>query len=323
MATPYHPENRHPLILEGLWGVGKTTLAEAYAAAHGYAFLPEPRHDEAPEPVHDLDAWYTDAHAARDARLSPGAATVSERSILSSFAFSYALGRPTPSADYLESFKEKIRASSAGLIYLAGNERTLPDDVQRFSPDIQRIITDPATRARYAAFYTHVLPERYGIAPFILDAERDNVRRPVGDLSRDIEAMLAADRVCQVNVVCRAPSGKVLVLERSARKGGFWQTITGGVHLGEDLPSAAAREVAEELGITGARVHPCDYAYAFMGAEGYTLREWVFSCTIDDGIPVTLSDEHAQARWLSPEEAISLVRFDTNKEAIRRAGIKR
>ena len=57
------------------------------------------------------------------------------------------------------------------------------------------------------------------------------------------------DRSVQVVVFRSAPAAlEFLVLKRRAERGGFWQTVSGGIEDGEAPVDAAAREVREETG---------------------------------------------------------------------------
>ena len=53
-----------------------------------------------------------------------------------------------------------------------------------------------------------------------------------------------------ISVVPMRPDGRILVLKRSASRGGFWQQVTGRVEPGESAEAAARRELREETGRT-------------------------------------------------------------------------
>ena len=62
-----------------------------------------------------------------------------------------------------------------------------------------------------------------------------------------------------VSVVPVAPDGRVLVLRRTADRGGFWQPVTGRIEPGESPPAAAARE------LRGRPASPCRSARSSTG----------------------------------------------------------
>jgi len=140
---------------------------------------------------------------------------------------------------------------------------------------------------------------------------------------KETDLKLKYNRIAQVNVVCFTKSRKnidnvqVLVLKRNKKKGGFWQTITGGVHVGEDLRDAAKREVFEEIGLSDEiYLFPTTLSYSFMGDDGYMLKEYVFGCEISDTSKMKISDEHDSFEWMCPQEAKERVFYDNNKQAI-------
>ncbi len=66
--------------------------------------------------------------------------------------------------------------------------------------------------------------------------------------------------------VVQAPDGRVLMAERTATQisPGFWELPGGKIDPGETAPQAAARELAEEIGITALSLRPLiSYRHAF------------------------------------------------------------
>ncbi|BAJ25998.1 MULTISPECIES: NUDIX hydrolase [Kitasatospora] len=92
-------------------------------------------------------------------------------------------------------------------------------------------------------------------------------------------------------------SGRVLTVRRRPEDtyGGQWELPGGSLDPGEDPERGAARELAEETGLTGlalAYLHAVD----FTGLGGVRARQFVFTAAVPDGTPVTLS-EHDAHRW--------------------------
>jgi lipoyl(octanoyl) transferase len=111
---------------------------------------------------------------------------------------------------------------------------------------------------------------------------------------------------------------QVLVLKRNAAKGGFWQPVTGGIDPGELPPTTAIRELGEELGLTGP-VELIDPGYHFSFTEGtVTLREDVYGVVVVEDWEPVLSDEHDDYAWLSLDEALERLKYDSNKASVRR-----
>lgn len=100
--------------------------------------------------------------------------------------------------------------------------------------------------------------------------------------------------------------GEVFVQQRTLTKDlypGYLDPCTGGVVLaGENYEESAARELAEELGISGTLL-TAHFDVEYRG-EGNHVWGRVFSCTWDG--PVTLQPEEvADGFWLAPEEVLA------------------
>ncbi len=318
-----NPNPVNPIILEGLWGLGKTSLAQAYCGKYRYEFMPEPFHtrDSKADEIKDVDRWYLEQHKDRQQFFKQS--TLVERSVISSFAFRYALEQALPDASYLESLKEDLEKAGALLAYLKENIpfEASNNGIGEYSDGIRKILIDEKAQKRYDEWYTDILPRQYGILPFILKVSANGSRKPAEILADEIHTVLAANRTAQANVVCfTRESGKgnvkILVLKRNEKKGGFWQTITGGMHIGEDPLAAASREALEEIGIGDSKIFWTPLSYSFMGDDGYELAEYVFGCEIKEPSRVELSGEHTALEWLEPEEAKKRVKYDNNKLAI-------
>lgn len=134
--------------------------------------------------------------------------------------------------------------------------------------------------------------------------------------------MPADNRVSQINCIVFKPerSGyKFLVLKRREDRGGFWQSVTGGVQEGEDQISALKRELREETGISEFRqIINLKYSFSFCLPRLGNLTENVYAIEIKPEVEVVLSAEHTEYRWLDFEEALGLLKYDTNKEGFRK-----
>jgi len=114
---------------------------------------------------------------------------------------------------------------------------------------------------------------------------------------------------------------EVLLLKRTAARGGFWQPVTGRVEPGESEAQAAARELKEETGASGAVV---DLAYEQTFAWGENTpprlaRAHAFAADWPGGEVRLDAAEHDAFAWLSPQAALERVPFAGLREAVRRA----
>lgn len=117
--------------------------------------------------------------------------------------------------------------------------------------------------------------------------------------------------------VCRPGSNggaEVLLLERPARRGGGFHPITGKAEPGETPDEAAAREAAEETGLSGPLV---DLHFRHEFAAGRRrMVEHAFLLLADAGAEPVLCDEHVGAAWVAPGEAHARVRWDAHRAAL-------
>lgn len=316
---------KNSILLEGLWGLGKTVFSEAYCHKFEYTFKAEPLHSfgEDLQPGEDLDEWYIKAHIQRQNYFNDTRPSLVERSILSSFAFLYALERPLPDPRLIHDLRGQLEKNKAQVVYMKSDDERFWEnvDLKDHSSDIRNIIFNDNARKRYDEWFTKILPHEYGILPFILRATEGGSRRTTNAMVNEVYLALACERIAQINAVCFTRSStdlEILVLKRNPKKGGFWQTITGGVHPSEDPLRAAQREVWEETSITGDDLNTfwTDITYSFLGDDGYTLDEYVFGVETKDPSKFVMSDEHVAFEWLSPEQAKLKVKFDDNRRGI-------
>ncbi|MDP3779135.1 MAG: deoxynucleoside kinase [bacterium] len=77
------------IIVEGLWGVGKTSLCEYLERDQGFIFFREPDHKQNPYLVENIDEWYYQAHLdnLQKALRASDKFIVVERSIASTYAY--------------------------------------------------------------------------------------------------------------------------------------------------------------------------------------------------------------------------------------------
>jgi len=127
--------------------------------------------------------------------------------------------------------------------------------------------------------------------------------------------------IVEVVVFRRKNVPEFLVLHRAENETiypGLWQIVSGQIEADEKAHEAALREVREEIGIRPKRLFntPLTNTFYFYTNDTVNLSP-VFAAEVDDGIEVKLSAEHQELRWLKKDDAISLLVWPGQKEAVR------
>jgi len=109
-----------------------------------------------------------------------------------------------------------------------------------------------------------------------------------------------------------------LFVKRIPERDGFWQPITGGVEHGETKIEALKREIREETGIKNL-VRIIEDVYCFELSTPLHEKEHVYGVEILPTEKIVLDKrEHSEFRWCSFQEALGLLKWEGNKEALRR-----
>jgi dATP pyrophosphohydrolase len=134
-------------------------------------------------------------------------------------------------------------------------------------------------------------------------------------------------------ILFKRTDGKILylLLKRIPRSGEFWQPITGGLEEGETKVEALKREIREETGIENIiriieNVHYFELRdlpfIEHLKKQGQTceyLKEYVFGVEVASDEIVNLDrEEHSEYQWCGFEEALSLLKWRENKEALEK-----
>ena len=113
-----------------------------------------------------------------------------------------------------------------------------------------------------------------------------------------------------------------LVMKTTPEREGFWQPITGGLEEGETRFESLKREVLEETGVKDfVRIIEDVHYYEYSGphfVKGFDfIKEYVFGVEISSVEKIVLDgEEHSEFRWCSFQEALNLLKWKENKEAL-------
>jgi 8-oxo-dGTP pyrophosphatase MutT (NUDIX family) len=127
--------------------------------------------------------------------------------------------------------------------------------------------------------------------------------------------------VVDVFVVRHGAKGlRVLVLRRATgvRCTGAWEIVHGRLDPGERPEEAAVRELREETGLSIERLYNLTCQPFYLHRLSTVHMAVVFVAFVGNG-EVTLSAEHDQAEWLTPDEASALLSWPRSIAALRDA----
>ena len=111
------------------------------------------------------------------------------------------------------------------------------------------------------------------------------------------------------------------VLKRS--DAAYWQFVAGGGEDDETPVQAAQRETEEEINVVGELMpldsfatvpKECFAAADSWGEDVYVIPEHYFAVEVDGEI--SLSHEHTEFRWVPFEAASTLLKWDSNRNAL-------
>jgi dATP pyrophosphohydrolase len=99
----------------------------------------------------------------------------------------------------------------------------------------------------------------------------------------------------------------------------FWQGVSGWIEADEAPHLTALRELREETGLEGEALFTVDAIFDLYKPRRGTVETIVpFAVRVGDGLDPVLSDEHDAWRWGSGSEALKLLPYEPQRDAIRR-----
>ncbi|THK33652.1 NUDIX domain-containing protein [Ensifer sp. MPMI2T] len=132
----------------------------------------------------------------------------------------------------------------------------------------------------------------------------------------DIPVRCSAVSVVLLRVVDGQP--EVLLLRRNHTLIGEWCQIAGAIENGEKAWEAALREVKEETGVACHRFYSADICEQFYEADRDAISLLpVFVGFVEPQATVVINHEHSEFRWVSFEEALTMVPFAGQRHVLK------
>ena len=138
-----------------------------------------------------------------------------------------------------------------------------------------------------------------------LSLHRDRVELPSGTVLPEYH-VLDFPRECVAAVVVNADGDILLIrIHRYPVDREHWEIPAGGIEDGDDILTAAAREVQEETGYESAGHR---HVYTYYPSNGISNQVFhVVFCTATDLVGTPDEDEVASARWAPVDEVRALI----------------
>lgn len=318
------------ILIEGFWQIGKSTLAQYLAELFPCVVVEEPNHLLGARHLNNRDAiekWYQEEHHKRllavKKLLQKGKRVLMIRSSLSSRAFNFARNQ----IEELNSIKNDIKTlvSLKPFTIFLYAPHSFIRKMSKFVNDgvIPDFLMNNTYIKKYEYFFRNYCAFNYGLPISFINVKSDggDIFIEKRQISTQIFRIIKHNRVGQINCfpfINDNKGIKILLLKRIQSRGGFWQGITGGINVGENIYHALKREIGEEIGIkiNNKDIIPLNFTFNYIGKEGYELNEYVFGIKIRTK-KINLTLEHELFNFISPSEAIKRIEFSSNKEAIR------
>jgi dATP pyrophosphohydrolase len=116
----------------------------------------------------------------------------------------------------------------------------------------------------------------------------------------------------------RGEAARVLVLQRNKNTSrGLWSLVMGRLEKGESAIDAIRREMIEETGIKAEALYTTGWVDTYFNAGANSIEMMpIFCAPFAEAPEVTLDHEHLAYRWLTFAEAIELLAYPGQRQAL-------
>ncbi|MBI5220770.1 MAG: NUDIX domain-containing protein [Candidatus Liptonbacteria bacterium] len=322
------------VIVEGLWGIGKSTLISAVRRRLPILFISEPSYLISGIKS-DISRWYREEHD-KQLRLAKkyaeyGENVILERSILSSVAFHYAQHRVLP-AWFTASNIKSLSSPELRIFFLHGDKRSFSKTVPTiWDRSVRRaVFKNPDFYENYLRFFRKVAPCLIASKIICIKAESNDrvftaARQQIIDFLRD--APKAEKRLKETVFRCASAiavyRNKFLLIY--SRRHRYYSLPQGHRSGNENLNQTALRELREETGFYDAKIiAPIDtYNYRFYLKKTIVRKE--ITCILvklNSLKRISKAFERHESYinfFYSPKDAEKKLRWAEDKSVVNRA----
>ena len=97
---------------------------------------------------------------------------------------------------------------------------------------------------------------------------------------------------------------------------GGWFVVTGSVEKNEDFEEAVSREIMEETGLAVEEIFPLNWGSVY-NWRNEVCEEHNFVSFVNSK-KIILNEEHSKYKWLDIDKFIEIIKWDDNKELLRK-----
>lgn len=323
------------IVIEGFWGVGKSTIITNIRKSYPVLFIPEPNYINAGI-TSNISGWYRNQHNERmelaKKYINYGESVILERSILSSVAFYYAEHGIVP--EWFSPIGSKLKSlPNLHFFFLHNDRRSFLKSVPEIKDKSVRtaVLKNKAFYDNYLTFFTKVAPELIGAKITSIEISND-LYQPL-DGEKYVKKILDNRHPCpkrklkEVKVNCASAvifhKDKFLLLY--SNKHNHFSLPQGHQNNGEKITATALREITEETGFNDLKIIKPITTYSIRFYDKGKITNKIITCflvelsSLKKTKKALESHESYTNHFFTIEAAVKKLNWAEDKEMFRNA----
>jgi len=314
------------VIIEGLWGTGKSTLLKGFSFTKKICIDHEPNHIDS-QIKKDISQWYIKTHLKRlkNNLKNNGHTIIMERSMLSSMAFKYATNKKLNINN--QEVYNLLKTNKMIIIFLyAENSFVRKNSSSILDKTVKKWIQQESFINKYNDFFKKVLPANIGkdkIITIKIDKNgkylsKKNITKKVTDKINYYKEKTKETSVAGLIYF----KNKILTLYDLKFK--HYVLPQGHIKVGEKLKQTIAREIKEETGFTdfyvGKKIKTYQYHFTQKNKIVYKKIHVYFVKLLSKRREKKSFEKHEmyQNKFFSPNDTEKILKWDQDKDVVKR-----